>query len=144
VQCLDDGADDYMTKPFRFEELLARIRVRLRAPRTAEVAVLEVGDVRLDVRSRRATVNGRVIDLTAREFALLELMMHNHDQVLTRSQILSHVWGYTAEPGTNVVNVYVSALRKKLGSDAIESVRGIGYCMRSRRNGRSDDPGPRP
>jgi DNA-binding response OmpR family regulator len=144
VQCLDDGADDYMTKPFRFEELLARVRARLRAPRTAEVAVLEVGGVRLDVRARRATVNGRVIDLTAREFALLELLMHNHDQVLTRSQILSHVWGYTAEPGTNVVNVYVSALRKKLGSDSIESVRGIGYCMRGRRDERSADRGARP
>jgi DNA-binding response OmpR family regulator len=144
VQCLDDGADDYMTKPFRFEELLARVRARLRAPRTAEVAVLEVGGVRLDVRARRATVNGRVIDLTAREFALLELLMHNHDQVLTRSQILSHVWGYTAEPGTNVVNVYVSALRKKLGSDSIESVRGIGYCMRGRRDERFADRGARP
>jgi DNA-binding response OmpR family regulator len=137
VQCLDDGADDYMTKPFRFEELLARIRARLRAPRTPEVAVLDVGDVRLDVLARRATVAGKVIDLTAREFALLELLMHNHDQVLTRSQILAHVWGYTAEPGTNVVNVYVGALRRKLGNDVIESVRGIGYCMRSRRQAAS-------
>ena len=85
VQCLDDGADDYMTKPFRFEELLARIRARLRTPRTAEVAVLEVGAVRLDVLGRRATVSGRMIELTAREFALLELLMRNHDQVLTRS-----------------------------------------------------------
>jgi DNA-binding response OmpR family regulator len=141
VQCLDDGADDYMTKPFRFEELLARVRARLRAPRTPEAAVLEVGSVRLDVLARRATVDGRVIDLTAREFSLLELFMHNHDQVLTRSQILSHVWGYTAEPGTNVVNVYVGALRKKLGTDVIESVRGIGYCMRSRRTAASTDGG---
>ena len=130
VQCLDDGADDYMTKPFRFEELLARIRVRLRAPRTAEVTELAVGGVRLDVLGRRATVNGRRIDLTAREFALLELLMRHHDQVLSRSQILSHVWGYTAEPGTNVVNVYVSALRKKLGGGFVESVRGVGYRMR--------------
>jgi DNA-binding response OmpR family regulator len=144
VQCLDDGADDYMTKPFRFEELLARVRARLRAPRTPELTVLEVGDVRLDLRSRRATVDGRVIDLTAREFALLELFMHNHDQVLSRSQILSHVWGYTAEPGTNVVNVYVSALRKKLGSDTIESLRGIGYCMRSRQVHGSTQGGERP
>jgi DNA-binding response OmpR family regulator len=141
VQCLDDGADDYMTKPFRFEELLARVRARLRAPRTPEAAVLEVGSVRLDVLARRATVDGRVIDLTAREFSLLELFMHNHDQVLTRSQILSHVWGYTAEPGTNVINVYVGAIRKKLGSDVIESVRGIGYCMRTRRPAGSPDGG---
>jgi DNA-binding response OmpR family regulator len=131
VQCLDDGADDYMTKPFRFEELLARIRARLRAPRTAEVAVLEVSGVRLDLNARQAMVDGRTVDLTAREFALLELLMRNRDQVLARSQILSHVWGYASEPGTNVVNVFVRSLRKKLGDDVIDSVRGIGYCMRS-------------
>jgi DNA-binding response OmpR family regulator len=132
VACLNEGADDYMTKPFRFEELLARIRLRLRTPRTAELAVLDVAGVRLDVPGRRATVDGRTVELTAREFALLELLMRNRDQVLTRAQILSHVWGYTVEPGTNVVNVYIGSLRKKLGADIIESVRGIGYCMRNR------------
>jgi DNA-binding response OmpR family regulator len=131
VQSLDDGADDYMTKPFRFEELLARVRARLRTPRTVEVSVLEVATVRLDLLARRASVAGRAVDLTAREFALLELFMRHPDQVLSRSQILSHVWGYTAEPGTNVINVYVAMLRKKLGVDVIESVRGVGYCMRS-------------
>ena len=131
VQCLDDGADDYMTKPFRFEELLRAVRVHLHAPRTAEVAEEPaVGGVRLDMLGRRVTVNGRRIDLTAREFALLKLLMRHHDQVLSRSQILSHVWGYTAEPGTNVVNVFVSALRRKLGGGFIESVRGVGYRMR--------------
>ena len=139
VHCLDDGADDYMTKPFRFEELLARIRARLRPPRTAQVSVLEVDDVQLDILGRRATVDGRVIDLTAREFALLELLMRHPDQVLTRPQILSQVWGYVAEPGTNVVNVYVAVLRKKLGGDVIESVRGVGYCMRSRRRPQAAD-----
>lgn len=144
VECLDGGADDYMTKPFRFEELLARIRLRLRAPRTAEVAVLEVGGVQLDVNARRATVDGRTVDLTAREFALLELLMRNRDQVLARSQILSHVWGYASEPGTNVVNVFVRSLRKKLGDDVIESVRGIGYCMRTHVAARLplEDPAP--
>jgi DNA-binding response OmpR family regulator len=141
VQSLDDGADDYMTKPFRFEELLARIRARLRTPRTAEVAILDVAGVRLEVLARRAVVGGRVIELTAREFALLELLMRHHDQVLTRSQILSHVWGYSDEPGTNVVNVYIAALRKKLGADVIESVRGIGYCMRTRRADGRTGPG---
>lgn len=129
VQCLDDGADDYMTKPFRFEELLARVRARLRAPRTSESTVLVAGGVRLDVLARRATVDGKAIDLTAREFALLELLMRNRDHVLSRGQILSHVWGYTAEPGTNVINVYVAALRRKLGDGVIESVRGVGYRM---------------
>ena len=136
VQCLNDGADDYMTKPFRFEELLARVRARLRAPRTAPVAVLEVGPVQLDVMARRASVAGRSIDLTAREFALLELLMRNAGQVLTRAQILAHVWGYSAEPGTNVVNVYVGALRRKLGADIIESVRGVGYRMGDRQEHR--------
>ena len=127
VQCLDVGADDYMTQPFRFEELLARIHARLRAPRTPEVTTLTVGDVALDVLGRRATVDGRRIDLTAREFALLQMLMRHPGQVLTRAQILAHVWGYDAEPGTNVINVYVGALRRKLGDGVIESVRGVGY-----------------
>jgi two-component system copper resistance phosphate regulon response regulator CusR len=131
VQCLDVGADDYMTKPFRFEELLARIHARLRAPRTPEVTVLSVGDVKLDVLGRRATVGDRRIDLTAREFALLQMLMRHPGQVLTRAQILSHVWGYDAEPGTNIVNVYIGSLRRKLGERAIESVRGVGYRFRS-------------
>jgi DNA-binding response OmpR family regulator len=132
VACLDVGADDYMTKPFRFEELIARVRARLRAPGTEEPTVLAVGSVELDLKTRRATVNGREVPLTPREYRLLEVLMRHPDQVLSREQLLSHAWGYTIEPGTNVVNVYVSALRKKLGDDAIESVRGVGYrfCIR--------------
>jgi DNA-binding response OmpR family regulator len=131
VACLDVGADDYMTKPFRFEELLARVRVRLRAPGTEEATVLEAGSVQLDLLTRRARVNGEEIALTAREYRLLEVFLRHPDQVLSRDQLLAHVWGYTAEPGTNVVNVYVGALRKKLGDDAIESVRGVGYRFRA-------------
>ena len=130
VECLDVGADDYMTKPFRFEELLARVRLRLREPRTGAVRILTADGIRLDLLSRRVTVNGVVTDLTAREFALLELLMTHPGQVLSRPQILSHVWGYTADPDTNVINVYVAALRKKLGASAIESVRGAGYRFR--------------
>jgi DNA-binding response OmpR family regulator len=131
VSCLDVGADDYMTKPFRFEELLARVRARLRSPGTEEPTVLEAGQVQLDVRTRRAQVDGREVALTAREYRLLEVFLRHPDQVLSRDQLLSHVWGYSAEPGTNVVNVYVGALRKKLGDDVIESVRGVGYRFRA-------------
>jgi DNA-binding response OmpR family regulator len=131
VSCLDVGADDYMTKPFRFEELLARVRARLRSPGTEEPTVLEAGQVQLDVRTRRAQVDEREVALTAREYRLLEVFLRHPDQVLSRDQLLSHVWGYSAEPGTNVVNVYVGALRKKLGDDVIESVRGVGYRFRA-------------
>jgi DNA-binding response OmpR family regulator len=130
VQCLDVGADDYMTNPFRFEELLARVHARLREPRTAEVTVLVAGEVQLDLLGRRARVADRVVDLTAREFALLELLMRHAGQVLTRDQIGSHVWGYDEEPGNNVINVHIAALRRKLGVDAIDSVRGVGYRLR--------------
>jgi two-component system copper resistance phosphate regulon response regulator CusR len=131
VSVLDVGADDYMTKPFRFEELLARVRARLRAHGTEEQTVLTAGGLRLDLRTRRARVDDREIDLTAREFALLETFMRHPGQVLSREQLLSHVWGYFFDPGTNLVNVYVSALRHKLGEDAIQTVRGAGYRLRT-------------
>jgi DNA-binding response OmpR family regulator len=130
--CLEHGADDYMTKPFEFAELLARVRARLRNAGSEEATVLHAGAVRLDLKTRRATVGERTVDLTAREFALLETLLRHADQVLSREQLLSHVWGYSFEPGTNVVNVYVNALRKKLGSDVIETVRGAGYRLRGR------------
>jgi DNA-binding response OmpR family regulator len=130
VVCLENGADDYMRKPFHFEELLARIRARLRQAGSPDATTIEVGPVLLDVRTRRATVDGRDIELSGREFALLETFMRHADQVLTRDQLLSRVWGYEADPSTNVVNVYVSTLRNKLGHDVIETVRGSGYRFR--------------
>lgn len=130
VSALEGGADDYMPKPFRFAELLARVRLRLRQANDQPAAredTLAVGPVRLDLRARTATRDGSLVELSAREFQLLELFMLNPGQVLSREQLLSHVWGYDYDPGSNVVDVYVGYLRKKLGSDAIATVRGMGY-----------------
>lgn len=130
VAGLDAGASDYMTKPFSLEELLARVRARIRDEDRVEATVLEAGEVTLDLRTRRATAGDRVVPLTAREFTMLETFMRHPDQVLSKEQLLSHVWGYDYDPGSNVVEVYVGYLRRKLGQDAIETVRGMGYRLR--------------
>lgn len=131
VTALDGGADDYMPKPFRFAELQARIRVRLRQaqPQNEESAatVLSAGSVSLDLRTRRASVAGRVHELSAREFTLAEIFLRNPGQVLSREQLLDKVWGLDFDPSSNVVDVYVGYLRKKFGSQAIGTVRGMGY-----------------
>ncbi|PRY50579.1 DNA-binding response OmpR family regulator [Geodermatophilus tzadiensis] len=129
VAGLEGGADDYVPKPFRFEELLARVRLRLAGARQGEVTVLSVGDLSLDLRTRRASVGGRTVDLSAREFALAETFLRHPGQVLAREQLLSHVWGYDFDPGSNVVDVYVRYLRRKLGAERIETVRGMGYRL---------------
>jgi DNA-binding response OmpR family regulator len=127
VEGLDAGADDYVTKPFRLEELLARVRVQLREERSGEPSVLQTHSITLDVRTRKAMAEGELVDLTAREFTMLETFMRHAGQVLSREQLLAHVWGYDYDPGSNVVEVYVRYLRRKLGEDAIETVRGMGY-----------------
>jgi DNA-binding response OmpR family regulator len=132
VRGLEGGADDYVSKPFRFAELMARIRLRLRNRTDSPVdqaMVLEHGAVLLDLRTRQASVDGRVTDLSAREFALAEMFLRHPGQVLSREQLLSHVWGYEYDPGSNVVDVYVGYLRKKLGARLISTVRGMGYRL---------------
>ena len=127
---LEGGANDYMPKPFRFDELLARIRLRMADAGRGVEAILAVEGLQLDLHSRRVTVRGREVDLSAREFALAEEFLRNPDRVLSREQLLSRVWGYDFDPGSNIVDVYVGYLRSKLGAERIETVRGMGYRLR--------------
>jgi DNA-binding response OmpR family regulator len=121
-----------MAKPFRFEELLARIRLRLRDESSDGPATeLTAGGVTLDLRARQATVADRVVELTAREFSLLETFLRNPGRVLSRMELLSSAWGYDFDPNSNVVDVYVRYLRNKVAEDLIETVRGAGYRLRT-------------
>ncbi|MDO9591207.1 MAG: response regulator transcription factor [Microcella sp.] len=131
VTGLDGGANDYLPKPFKFDELMARIRLRLRESGQHAVAetVLRHDDIALDLTTRRVTVGDRTSDLSAREFALAEQFVRHPDQVLSREQLLSRVWGFDFDPGSNVVDVYVRYLRGKIGADRIETVRGMGYRL---------------
>jgi two-component system, OmpR family, copper resistance phosphate regulon response regulator CusR len=129
VAGLEGGADDYVTKPFRFEELLARIRVRLRGEPAPTATKLELDGLTLDLRTRQVQVDGKDVELSAREFALAELFFRHPGQVLSREQILSGVWGYDFDPGSNVVDVYVGYLRKKIGRERITAVRRMGYRL---------------
>jgi DNA-binding response OmpR family regulator len=140
VAGLEGGADDYVPKPFRFEELLARVRARLREDRAAEPTVLRVGHASLDLRTRRLSVGGRIAELTAREFAMAEMFFRHPGQVLSREQLLSHVWGYDYDPGSNVVEVYVRYLRQKLGEAWITTIRGMGYRLEQATASRDGEP----
>lgn len=126
---LEGGADDYLGKPFRFDELLARIRLRMRRDESAASPELSHGDLHLDIRTRRARIGDHDVELSAREFALAEELIRHAGQVLSREQLLSRVWGYDFDPGSNVADVYIGYLRQKIGSDRIETVRGVGYRL---------------
>ncbi|HSM34731.1 MAG TPA: response regulator transcription factor [Anaerolineae bacterium] len=136
VRALDLGADDYMTKPFALDELLARLRALTRRADQRSSDAIEVGDLRLDLLSRQATRGGVAIDLSAREFTLLEYLMRHPGQVLSRVQILAAVWEYDFDPQSNIVDVYVRYLRRKVDepgeASRIETVRGAGYRFRLR------------
>lgn len=135
VRALDLGADDYMTKPFALDELLARLRALTRRADQRSSDAIEIGEVRLDLLSRRAFRDDEAIDLSTREFALLEYFMRHPDQVLSRTQILASVWEYDFDPQSNIVDVYVRYLRGKVdspgGPSVIETVRGAGYRFRA-------------
>jgi DNA-binding response OmpR family regulator len=136
VQGLNKGATDYVTKPFSFEELAARVRAHLRLPSQAETTLLEAGGVTVDLLERRVTRAGSEVSLSTREFDLLAYFMRHPNQVLSREQILSAVWGYNHDPQTNVVDVYVGYLRRKLTQPdnpaPIDTLRSLGYRFRDR------------
>jgi DNA-binding response OmpR family regulator len=131
VRGLESGANDYLSKPFGFDELLARVRLRLKDGRSESVETVQALGLDLDMRTRRITVDGRQHDLSAREFALAEEFLRHPDQVLSREQLLSRVWGLDFDPASNVVEVYVRYLRGKIGAERIENVRGMGYRLKS-------------
>jgi two-component system OmpR family response regulator len=136
VKGLQAGGDDYLTKPFAFAELLARLQALIRrSSGQTEPTKLSLGDLTLDLLTRRAERAGQSIDLRPREYALLEYLLRNQGRVLTKTMILSHVWGYSFDPGTNVVDVLVSRLREKIDRDfdpkLLHTVRGVGYVIKA-------------
>ena len=132
VAGLEGGADDYMPKPFRFEELVARVKLRIKQSGGGSDKpshIIQVGNLELDTRRRQAVVDSKPVELSSREFTMLRAFMEHPDQVLSRSQLLEMVWGYGFDPGSNVIDVYVRYLRRKIGAKRIVTVRGMGYRL---------------
>ncbi|MFC1736619.1 response regulator transcription factor [Candidatus Hydrogenedentota bacterium] len=134
LEGLNLGADDYLTKPFYVEEVIARIHAVVRRASGEQLSILQAGDLTVNLITREVKRDGNGIRLTAREFGLLEYLMRSPDRVFTRTQIIEHVWGYDFDPNTNLVDVYIQRLRKKIkgdsGTNLIETVRGVGYRFR--------------
>ncbi|MFZ5863964.1 MAG: response regulator transcription factor [Nitrospirota bacterium] len=137
VRGLDTGADDYLTKPFEFRELLARLRTIMRRHTPDRRVLLEAGPVRIDPATRAVRVGGKLVELTAKEFALLEFLVRRHDRAVTRTEIIEHIYDDSFDSDSNVIDVHVNALRKKLGrrssTTLIQTVRGVGYMLRTGR-----------
>jgi heavy metal response regulator len=135
VEGLNSGADDYLTKPFEFSELLARVRALFRRGKSDQPTVLELADLRMDLLARRVTRGGTPIDLTAKEYSLLEYLMRNAGKVLTRTMIAEHVWDVHFDSDTNVIDVYVNYLRNKIDrpfqQKLLQTVRGVGYVLKA-------------
>lgn len=133
VQALRTGADDYVTKPFAFEELLARVEALGRRPRQIANPVLEAGDIKIDTGSREVSVRGELVELTPKEYSVLEYLARNANRVMSRTLITEYVWGYHFDPGTNIVDVVINRLRKKIeagDSKLIHTIRGVGYVLK--------------
>ena len=135
VQALRAGADDYVTKPFAFEELLARVEALARRPRQVATPVLRVGDLEVDTSTREVRRNGRAVELTPKEYAVLEYLVRHQGRVMSRTLITEYAWDYHFDPGTNIVDVVINRLRKKLeqndGSKILHTVRGVGYVVKA-------------
>jgi DNA-binding response OmpR family regulator len=136
VTGLDSGADDYLVKPFSFDELLARVRAMLRRQKDKKNTVLSVGDLEMNTITREVQRGGRVIELTSKEYSILEYFLRNKNRVLTKSQIAEHVWNYDFEYNSNIVEVYVRYLRRKMDEEfenkLIHTIRGGGYVIKDR------------
>ena len=132
AEALDTGADDFLSKPFSYVVLVARLRALLRRGATTRPPILRTGGIELDIAGRTCNVDGELVELTPREFSVVEYLMRREGEVVPKSEILEHVWDFAFDGGDNVVEVHVSALRRKLGSSAIETVRGAGYRMGAR------------
>jgi DNA-binding response OmpR family regulator len=134
VQTLRAGADDYVTKPFAFEELLARVEALARRPRAMASPVIKAADLTLDIDTREVKRAGRLIELTPKEYTVLEYLMRHQGRVMSRTLITEYAWGYHFDPGTNIVDVVINHLRKKIDADSekklISTVRGVGYVVR--------------